>query len=83
MMQGSIPTALSWPRECCICLPQSGFQLFWLRSGVGLQAYTAEAWDVVYKCDELEASAGVALCSAEAIQVCCTWSDSQLHLTAG
>ena len=35
----------------------------------GLQAYIAEAWGVVYKCDELQASAWVAMCSAEAIQV--------------
>ena len=49
----------------------------------GLQAYTAEAWGVVYKCDEMEASAWVALCSAEAIQVNCRQSDSQPHLTAG
>ena len=49
----------------------------------GLQACTAEAWGVVYKCDELEASAWVALCSAEAIQVSCTESDFQPYLTAG
>ena len=48
----------------------------------GLQAYTAEAWGAVYECDELEASAWVALCSAEAIQVNCTQSDCHLHLAA-